>query len=251
MKIIGIHDRKGRYHQGIWEGDHVRLVKDILSLRGCGEISLDECIWDVPCLPSKILAIGLNYRRHAEEMGMKIPEEPVIFLKPSSALLPHQGTIRWPQQSDQVDYEAELAIVIGKEARCVSVSEAKNYVLGFTAFNDVTARDLQKRDGQWTRAKGFDTFAPMGPVIDTDWWPEDGMYIRLYKNGEKCQDDILGTMIFSVEQIVSFVSSVMTLFPGDVIATGTPSGIGPMAEGDEVVVDIEGLHSLVNRMGKK
>lgn len=248
MRIVGIRDEKGRYYQGIWEADHVCLLSDVKG-KVIGEKSLDRVVWDVPCSPSKIVAVGLNYRRHAEEMKMPLPEEPVLFLKPSSALLPHQGKIHWPPQSRQVDYEAELAIVIGKEAKNVSVSEARTYILGFTAFNDVTARDLQRKDGQWTRAKGFDTFAPLGPVIDTEWWPEERTAIRLRKNGILCQDDVLGTMIFSVEQLVSFVSSVMTLFPGDVIATGTPSGIGSMVEGDVVSVEIDGLHPLVNVMG--
>ncbi|NPV37863.1 Fumarylacetoacetate hydrolase family protein [Brevinematales bacterium NS] len=250
MKIIGIRDEKNRYFQGIWEGENVRVL-DFLTGRVIGEKTLDRVRWDVPVRPTKIVAVGLNYRLHAEELKMPLPEEPVLFLKPSTALLPHLETILWPSQSERVDYEAELAVVIGKEAKNVSVSEARKYILGFTAFNDVTARDLQKKDGQWTRAKGFDTFAPLGPVIDTEWWPEDTTRIRLKKNGLVCQDDTFGTMIFSVEQLVSFVSSVMTLLPGDVIATGTPAGIGPMAEGDEVSVEIEGLHPLVNIMGKK
>ncbi len=247
MRIIGIRDEKSRYFQGIWEGDHVRLLDTFGKV--VGERSLDRVMWDVPCKPTKIVAVGLNYRRHAEEMKMPIPEEPVLFLKPPSALLSHLGTILWPPQSKQVDYEAELAIVIAKEARNVSVREAREYILGFTAFNDVTARDLQRKDGQWTRAKGFDTFAPLGPVIDTEWWPEFSTPIRLLKNDELCQDDVLGTMIFSVEELVSFISGVMTLYPGDVIATGTPSGIGPMKGGDRVSVEIGGLHPLVNMMG--
>lgn len=250
MKIIGIRDERNRYFQGIWEGTHVRLF-DAVTGRLKGEKSLDQVRWDVPCRPSKIVAIGLNYYHHAEELKMKIPEEPLLFLKPTTALLPHLGTIVWPPQSERVDYEAELAVVIGRETRKVSPSEAKDCILGFTAFNDVTARDLQKKDGQWTRAKGFDTFAPLGPAIDTEWWPEANTAIKLRKNGILCQDDRLGTMIFSVEQLVSFVSFVMTLLPGDVIATGTPPGVGPMEEGDEISVEIEGLPSLINIMGKR
>jgi len=250
MKIVGIRDEKNRYFQALWVGNGVRLVQEG-SWRVIGELPLDRVRWDVPCRPSKIVAVGLNYRRHAEELGMKIPEEPLLFLKPSTALLPHLGTILWPEQSEQVDYEAELAIVIGKEARHVPVSEARSYILGFTALNDVTARDLQRKDGQWTRAKGFDTFAPLGPVIETEWWPEPTTPIRLVKNHTVCQDDVLGTMIFSVEELVSAVSAVMTLLPGDVIATGTPPGIGPMREDDVVSVEIGDLHPLVNRMGRK
>ncbi|URA09818.1 fumarylacetoacetate hydrolase family protein [Thermospira aquatica] len=248
MKIIGIRDEKNQYFQGILEKDYVRVLNpegEVLK-----ELPREKIVWDVPRKPTKIVAVGLNYRRHAEEMNMPIPEEPVIFLKPPSALLPHLGTIVWTPQSKQIDYEAELAIVIGKETKNVSVKEARACILGFTAFNDVTARDLQRKDGQWTRAKSFDTFAPLGPVIDTQWWPESSTAIRLYKNGKICQDDVLGTMIFSVEELVSFISRVMTLYPGDVIATGTPSGIGPMQGGDRVSVEIEGLEPLVNTMGK-
>ncbi|MCX7882027.1 MAG: fumarylacetoacetate hydrolase family protein [Brevinematales bacterium] len=250
MKIIGIKDERDRYSQGIWEGEYVRLL-DMKTGHVIGEKPLETVRWDVPSRPSKIVAVGLNYRLHAEELRMPLPEEPVIFLKPSTAVLPHRETILWPPQSERVDYEAELAVVIGKEAKHVSMAEARHYILGFTPFNDVTARDLQRKDGQWTRAKGFDTFAPFGPVIDTEWWPDGSTSIRLRKNGVICQDDVLGTMIFSVEYLVSYISSVMTLLPGDVIATGTPAGIGPMAEGDEVSVEIGGLHPLVNFMGKR
>ncbi|MGN1059791.1 MAG: fumarylacetoacetate hydrolase family protein, partial [Clostridia bacterium] len=181
-----------------------------------------------PCEPTKIVAVGLNYSDHAKEMQETQLKDPVLFMKPTTALLPHGGTIMRPAAAKQVDYEAELAIVIGRKARQVSVGQAGDYIFGYTCLNDVTARDLQKTDGQWTRAKSFDTFAPMGPVIETELDPSC-LAIRLEVNGEIRQQSNTSMMMFSPQALVSFVSGVMTLLPGDVITTGTPAGIGPMA----------------------
>lgn len=198
-----------------------------------------------PSLPTKIIALGLNYRDHAEETGFPIPKEPLIFLKPPSAVIGSGDTILIPKDVGRVDYEAELAIVIGKRCKNISKEEAPNYILGYTCFNDVTARSLQSKDGQWTRSKSFDTFAPVGPWISTEVNPLD-LSIKLYLNGELRQNSRTSRMIFNVYEIVSFVSRIMTLEPGDIIATGTPSGIGPIKDGDEVIVEIEGIGRLVN-----
>ncbi|HMK74863.1 MAG TPA: fumarylacetoacetate hydrolase family protein [Thermodesulfobacteriota bacterium] len=198
-----------------------------------------------PCLPSKIVALGLNYRDHAEEMKIVLPKEPLLFLKPSTSVIGPEEAIVYPKMSARVDYEAELAVVIGKVAKSVSEERAGEYILGYTCLNDVTARDLQPKDGQWTRAKGFDTFAPIGPWIATDIDPHH-LDVASYLNGERRQHSNTKNLIFDPRELVSFISRVMMLLPGDVIATGTPSGIGPMAVGDKVDVVIEGVGILSN-----
>lgn len=200
-----------------------------------------------PCLPSKIVALGLNYRDHAEEVKMKAPEEPLLFIKPSTTVIGPGDGIVYPKMSKRVDYEAELAIVIRRLAKTVPEGRASDYILGYTCLNDVTARDLQSKDGQWTRAKGFDTFGPIGPWIVTDIDPHH-LDISTHLNGERRQHSSTENLIFGPHQLVSFISRVMTLLPGDVIATGTPSGIGPMAIGDRVDVVIEGIGTLSNHV---
>jgi 2-keto-4-pentenoate hydratase/2-oxohepta-3-ene-1,7-dioic acid hydratase in catechol pathway len=198
-----------------------------------------------PCLPSKIVALGLNYRDHAQEVKMELPKEPLIFLKPSTTVIGSGEAIVYPKMSKRVDYEAELAVVIKKKAKTVLEENAAEFILGYTCLNDVTARDLQPKDGQWTKSKGFDTFAPIGPWIVTDIDPHH-LDISSYLNGERRQHSNTKNLIFGPQQLVSFISRVMTLLPGDVIATGTPSGIGPMAIGDRVDVVIEGIGTLSN-----
>jgi 2-keto-4-pentenoate hydratase/2-oxohepta-3-ene-1,7-dioic acid hydratase in catechol pathway len=206
---------------------------------------IDEVKLLAPCLPSKIVALGLNYRDHAEEVKMKLPEEPLLFIKPATSVIgPGEGIV-YPKMSKQVDYEAELGVVIRKVAKAVPEERATEYILGYTCFNDVTARDLQSKDKQWTRAKGFDTFAPIGPWIVTDIDPHR-LEISSYLNGERRQHSNTKNLIFGPYQLVSFISHIMTLLPGDVIATGTPSGIGPMVVGDKVDVVIEGIGVLSN-----
>ena len=201
-----------------------------------------------PCEPSKIVAIGLNYKAHAAEFNKPLPEEPMLFMKPSTAIIGPGDEIIYPHHmSRRVDYEGELGVVIGKKAHMVKKEEVKNYILGYTCINDVTARDLQGKDIQYIRAKGFDTFAPMGPWIETGLNPLD-VRVETYLNGEKKQDTSTKDMIFDVYHLLSFVSHVMTLLPGDVIATGTPSGVGKMKPGDKVEVRIEGIGSLVNNV---
>ena len=206
--------------------------------------SLSEVKLLPPVSPGKIVAVGLNYKMHSEEFGEAVPKEPKLFLKPPSAVIAHGEKIIRPQ-SERVDYEAELAVVIGKTCAKVPETEAEDYILGYTCFNDVTARDLQSIDGQWTRAKGFDTFAPIGPFIETDFKPA-GQEIRLLLNGETKQKTNLNQMIFPVPFLISYISHVMTLMPGDVITTGTPSGVGPMQTGDQVCVSIDGVGELIN-----
>ncbi len=198
-----------------------------------------------PCSPSKVVAVGLNYRDHAEEMGFPIPEEPVIFLKPATTVIGPGTPIFYPSSSSRVDYEAELGIVIRDRTRNIAPDKAHDHILGYTCANDVTARDLQKKDGQWTRAKSFDTFCPIGPWIETEVDPGD-LAIEAYLNNDRRQSSRTAKFIFPVPYLVSFISHVMTLNPGDLIITGTPSGIGPMRPGDEIEIRIEGIGSLKN-----
>lgn len=209
--------------------------------------SLDEVKILPPVQPSKVVCVGLNYRDHAEELGMAIPDEPVLFLKPPTTVIGHEDQIIYPPQSHQVDYEAEVAVVIGRQARFVNQDDALDYVAGYTALNDVTARDLQQKDGQWTRAKSFDTFCPIGPWIETDLHPSN-QKICMKVNGEIKQDSNTKNMIFPVEELISFISHIMTLQAGDVIATGTPPGVGSMEVGDVAEVNIEGIGILKNEI---
>jgi 2-keto-4-pentenoate hydratase/2-oxohepta-3-ene-1,7-dioic acid hydratase in catechol pathway len=243
------------YHQKIAYGavvdDAVHPLKgmpwDPLSL-GEPVASLDQVDLLAPCLPSKIVAVGLNYRAHAVEAGHPIPDEPILFLKPPTAVIGPGAAIVYPaHQSQHVDHEAELAVVIGRVARHVRSTEAFDYVLGYTCANDVTARDLQRRDGQWTRSKSFDTFAPLGPWIVPELDVSD-LAIRCWVNGALRQDGHTREFIFAVDELIAFVSAVMTLAPGDVIMTGTPAGIGPLQPGDRVTVEIEGIGALSNQV---
>ena len=195
--------------------------------------------------PSKIVCIGRNYADHAKELGNEAPSEPIIFLKPPSSVLAPGGRIVRPPQSQRVDFEGELALIIGREARNVPADRWRDYVVGFACANDVTARDLQKKDVQFTRGKGFDTFSPIGPWIETDLDPSS---LRLVTrvNGDVRQDGNTSHMIFPCSHIIEFISSVMTLVPGDVIFTGTPAGVGPLNAGDTVEVEIEGIGTLRN-----
>lgn len=200
-----------------------------------------------PTMPSKIIAVGLNYRDHAEEFNFKIPKEPLLFSKPPSAVIATNGIIQKPKASERVDYEAELAIIIKEKAKNIDEAEAKNYILGYTCANDVTARDLQQKDGQWTRSKAFDTFAPLGPwIIPEQDIDPNKLNIKAMKNGEVVQSSNTDQMIFSPYKLVSYISEIMTLLPGDVIITGTPSGVGPLQPGDCIEIEIENIGTLKN-----
>ena len=204
-----------------------------------------------PVIPrSKVVCIGKNYADHAAEMGGVVPEEPIIFLKPNTSVIGPNDTIVWPDMSERVDHEAELAIVIGRLCKDVPIDKVNDVIFGYTIANDVTARDLQKKDGQWTRAKGFDTFCPIGPWIDTDFIPGT-QKITATINGEVKQSAQLSDMMFKVPEIINFVSRVMTLLPGDIILTGTPAGIGPMVAGADATMAIEGLGVLTNIVSKR
>jgi 2-keto-4-pentenoate hydratase/2-oxohepta-3-ene-1,7-dioic acid hydratase in catechol pathway len=198
-----------------------------------------------PVTPSKIICVGRNYVAHAKEHQAEVPEIPLLFLKPPTSIIGPEESIVLPPQSQQVEHEAELVVVIGKRGRWIPPEDAMKHVLGYTIGNDVTARDLQRRDGQWTRSKGFDTFCPIGPWIETEFDPADGV-ISCHVNGEMRQMSSTRDMVFSVRQLIAFASSVMTLEPGDIMMTGTPAGVSPLHPGDIVEITIEGIGKLRN-----
>jgi 2-keto-4-pentenoate hydratase/2-oxohepta-3-ene-1,7-dioic acid hydratase in catechol pathway len=209
------------------------------------EIPLEMVRLVAPVRPGKIICVGRNYAEHAREQNVEVPDIPLLFLKPPSSVIGPGETVVLPPQSRQVEHEGELAVVIGQAGRWIPAEEALKHVLGFTVANDVTARDLQRRDGQWTRGKGFDTFLPLGPWIETDLDPSD-VLVQTRVNGEMRQMASTREMMFPVEQLIAFISSVMTLEPGDLILTGTPAGIGSLLPGDVVEVTVEGIGSLSN-----
>jgi len=198
-----------------------------------------------PVFPTKIVGVGRNYAEHAAERGAVVSEEPVIFLKPATAVIGPGSAVVLPPESSEVHHEAELAVVVGRVAHRVAAEDAGGFILGYTAANDVSARDLQRRDGQWVRAKGFDTFCPLGPAIETELDPA-GLSISCKVNGEIRQQASTADMVFGVAELFAFISRVMTLLPGDVILTGTPAGVGPIRPGDRMEVAIEGIGLLVN-----
>lgn len=224
-------------------------IEEVLEKKSFG--SFESFSYLPPTQPTKIVAVGLNYRDHAEEFGQEVPQEPLIFLKPPSSITAHLSHIIYPESARRVDYEGELAVVIKKRIKKADESEASKAIFGYSCSNDVTERFLQKMDGQWTRAKGFDTFAPYGPWISTQLRPEDGLYIRTRLNGILKQNSSTSNMIFSPQKLVSFVSKIMTLEPGDIILTGTPSGVGPLMPGDTVSVEIEGIGILTNTVSEE
>jgi 2-keto-4-pentenoate hydratase/2-oxohepta-3-ene-1,7-dioic acid hydratase in catechol pathway len=233
---------------GLIEGDAIYAVEGSIfgKFRQAEKIAtLTEVRLLAPCQPTKILAVGLNYRAHAAESGHDVPSEPLLFFKPPSSVIGPLEPIVYPILSQQMDYEGELAVVIGQRVRNVPPEKAHDFVLGCTCGNDVTARDLQRRDDQWTRAKGFDTFCPLGPYIVTDLDPAH-LAIQTRVNGEIRQSATTADMVFSVAELIATISQVMTLEPGDVILTGTPSGVGPLQPGDVVEVEIEGIGTLRN-----
>jgi 2-keto-4-pentenoate hydratase/2-oxohepta-3-ene-1,7-dioic acid hydratase in catechol pathway len=236
---------------GVIEEDSVAAIAahPFGELRFTGErFALADVRLLAPILPSKVIGIGKNYAEHALEMGGEPPAEPVVFGKPSTAVIGPGETIAYPEKlSQRVDYEGELAVVIGRMCREVPAARAADVILGYTCGNDVTARDLQKRDGQWTRAKGFDTFCPLGPWIETEADPAD-LAITTMVNGDVRQDSRTSLLIHDIPTLIEYVSQVMTLLPGDVIMTGTPAGVGPVEIGDEVSVTVESIGTLTNRV---
>ncbi|MEM7009463.1 MAG: fumarylacetoacetate hydrolase family protein [Thermodesulfobacteriota bacterium] len=253
MKYLRYEYKDNIERYGILQGETITEIEwDLFGDYMPTDITLD--LKDVkilpPCKPTKIVCVGLNYKDHADEMNAEVPEDPKLFIKPNTAIIGHEDTIVYPEHmSKRVDYEGELAVVIGKRAVRVSEEDALDHVFGYTCLCDVTARDLTAKDGQYTRGKGFDTFAPFGPYIETELDPHN-LHIATYLNDEIKQSSSTNMLIFSVPKLVSFISNVMTLIPGDVISTGTPSGIGPMQKGDTVEVHIEGIGILRNHIGE-
>jgi 2-keto-4-pentenoate hydratase/2-oxohepta-3-ene-1,7-dioic acid hydratase in catechol pathway len=218
-----------------------------LPTKRVGHLAMSDAKLLAPVRPSKIVCVGRNYREHAAELGNEVPTEPLIFLKPPSSLLEPGGNIRRPKLSQRVDFEGELGVVIGRTCyKLADGEDVRPYILGYTCVNDVTARDLQKKDGQWTRGKGFDTFCPVGPLVTDELDPWAGVGVETRVNGEIKQDGNTRDFIFALDVAIRYISQVMTLVPGDLIATGTPSGVGPMVAGDVVEVRVEGVGALKN-----
>jgi len=218
-----------------------------LRTRRIEAIPLEEAALLPPVRPSKIVCVGRNYREHAAELGHDVPTEPLIFLKATSALLPPGGTVRRPKISQRVDYEGELGVVIGKTCyQPAPDADIRQYILGYTCVNDVTARDLQNKDNQWSRAKGFDTFCPVGPLVTDEIDPWAGLGVGTRVNGEVRQQGNTRDFIFALDVVIRFIAQAMTLFPGDLISSGTPSGVGPLVAGDEVEVSADGIGTLKN-----
>lgn len=251
MKIVRFSVEKQTGY-GVLDNRTIRVIQGT-PYRGIRYSGVSLRLADVrllaPCVPSKIVCLGLNYRLHAEEAKASIPSVPLIFLKPPTCVIGPEDNIVYPEMSQRVDYEGELGVVIGRKASRVSQENALDYVFGYTCFNDVTARDLQNRDGQWTRAKGFDSFGAMGPCIETEVDPAN-CPVETYLNGELKQRGNTSDLIFPVREVISFISHVMTLLPGDVIPTGTPSGIASMKPGDTVEVRVAPIGTLRNYVVK-
>jgi len=247
MKIVRFAiDKKVKY--GILNDESIQVIEDkpFRYIKVSDHYhQLSEVKLLPPCLPSKIIALGLNYHSHAKELNARLPDAPLTFLKPSTAVIGPEDNIIYPSASARVDYEGELGVVIKRPAWRVSVDDALGYVLGYTCFSDVTARDLQTTNGQWTRAKGFNTFAAIGPCIETELDPGN-VTLETYLNGKLKQHGNTSDLIYSVPELINFISHVMSLLPGDIIATGTPSGIGPMYPGDTVEIKIEPIGILRN-----
>ncbi|NER78144.1 MAG: fumarylacetoacetate hydrolase family protein [Leptolyngbya sp. SIO1D8] len=252
QRYVRVQSQSRQLHYGLLQSDRSVHVLDAPPwLQGqATEIVLEADTYRLlaPCAPSKILAVGKNYAKHAAEMGGGIPKEPLLFMKPSTAVTSTEAPIYYPSQSQQVDYEGELALVIGE--RCVDCDEdtAKDKIWGYTIANDVTARDLQARDHQWIRAKGFDSFCPLGPWIVRELNPEARIQTFLNEAPDPVQVGQICDMLFKPETLVAYISQVMTLLPGDIVLTGTPEGVGPIQNGDRVRVEIEGIGSLENNV---
>lgn len=249
MKLLRLsHQNKILY--GALEGESVRVLSGSIAdgfLETDRFVPMEQVCLLSPVAPSKIVCVGQNYMDHIKEMGHTPPEEPVIFLKPPTAVIGPGDVIIRPAISQRVDYEGELAIVIGKRARHIKEGEAASYILGYTCANDVTARDIQRKDGQWTRGKGFDTFLPLGPWIETALDPS-ALDIRTTLNGKTVQASNTDQLLFGIDRFLCFITAAMTLEPGDVVLTGTSSGVGPMVQGDMVAVEIEGVGRLENKV---
>jgi 2-keto-4-pentenoate hydratase/2-oxohepta-3-ene-1,7-dioic acid hydratase in catechol pathway len=250
MRIVQYQKKSGEAQTGWVIDDQIGVVYgDIFSQyqRGETSISLSSVKLLPPINPGKIICVGRNFVEHAREHDAEVPEIPLLFFKPPSSIIGPSDLIILPPQSKQVEQEAELAVVIGKKGRWIEPDNVFEHIFGYTIANDVTARDLQRTDGQWTRAKGFDTFCAIGPWIETDLDPSDIM-ITCHVNGNLRQMASTHDMVFSISQLIAFTSSIMTLEPGDLLLTGTPAGVGPLQTGDEVEISIDGIGKLVNKV---
>jgi 2-keto-4-pentenoate hydratase/2-oxohepta-3-ene-1,7-dioic acid hydratase in catechol pathway len=248
MRIVRVQRPDGPSY-GVVEGDLVRLIE----AHPFAEFTFSDLVAPLeqvrllaPVIPTKILCVGRNYAAHAAELGNDVPAEPLIFLKPATAVIGPGDAIQLPALSEEVHYEAELAVVVGRVTRKVAVEDALASVLGYTCANDVTARDLQRGDGQWARAKGFDTFCPLGPWIETEADPGAGLAVRCRVNDELRQEGTTRDLVFDVATLIAYCAAFTTLLPGDVLLTGTPAGVGPLRAGDRVAVDVEGVGTLEN-----
>ena len=250
MRIIRYQSQTGEAHTGWVLDDKIGLIHgDIFNQfqRGEAIIPLSSVKLLPPVIPGKIICVGRNYAAHAEEHGANVPEIPLIFFKPPSSIIGTGDSIVIPPQSKQIEHEAELVVVIGKRGRWIDSDHVFDHILGFTIANDVTARDLQQSDYQWTRAKGFDTFCPLGPWVETEFDPADAM-ITCSVNGNMRQMASTRDMVFTIRQLIAFTSSVMTLEPGDLLLTGTPSGVGRIEPGDEIEISVDGIGTLKNNV---
>jgi 2-keto-4-pentenoate hydratase/2-oxohepta-3-ene-1,7-dioic acid hydratase in catechol pathway len=252
QRYVRIKTNRDQIYYGLLQPNRSVVVYDAPPWLG-GQLTdieqeLDTYQLLAPCVPSKIIGVGKNYVKHAAEMGTPLPKEPLLFLKPPTTVIADSQNINYPPQSQQVDYEGELALIIGDRCSHVSPEQAAKSIWGYTIANDVTARDLQKKEPQWTRAKGFDTFCPLGPWIVRELSAEAKIQTFLNNSKTPCQSASIADMVFNPDVIVSYISQVMTLTPGDIILTGTPEGVGAMQPGDEVRIEIEGIGSLSNQV---
>lgn len=249
-RYVRIKTLQGQIYYGYLTLDHQVKVLDAPPWLGgkITDLQLEPDKYQLlaPCVPSKIIAVGKNYSAHAAEMGGVVPTEPLLFLKPPTTLIAPEQVIIYPRQSQQVDYEGELGVIISEKCKDCSPEKARDKIWGYTIANDVTARDLQKKDGQWTRAKGFDTFCPIGPWIVRELSTEARLQTFINDESQPRQSALISEMVFAVEDLITYISTIMTLLPGDLILTGTPAGIGPLQVGDRVRIAIEGIGSLEN-----
>lgn len=252
QRYVRVQTLQGQVFYGLLRLNHEVLVLDAPAWLGGQptEMLLESGSYQIlaPCAPSKIVAVGRNYSQHAAELGNELPSEPLLFLKPTTTIIAHEQKIVYPSQSQRVDFEGELALIIGDRAYCCSQEVAHKKIWGYTIANDVTARDLQEQDDQWTRAKGFDTFCPLGPWIVRDLSPEAKLQTYVNNESEPRQYASVQEMVFSPTELVSYISHIMTLLPGDVVLTGTPAGVGAVKIGDRLRIEIEGIGQLENDM---
>ncbi|NEP16371.1 MAG: fumarylacetoacetate hydrolase family protein [Leptolyngbya sp. SIO4C1] len=255
QRYVRVQSSSGQLHYGLLQADRSVKVLDAPPWLG-GEVTEAVLATNAyrllaPCAPSKVVAVGKNYAQHASEMGGDVPAEPLLFLKPATAVIANGAAILYPPQSERVDYEGELALVIGDRCFACSPETAQAKIWGYTIANDVTARDLQRKDSQWTRAKGFDSFCPLGPWIVRELTPGARLQTFINDGAEPAQSASIADMVFSPAVLVAYISQVMTLLPGDVVLTGTPAGVGPIQPGDRIRIEIEGIGALENDLQQR